>query len=102
MDKHLKLATLDMVSLITDIEGIEPIDLSSKTADILDSFETIRDAIFIEIVCGNESRTEAGEWIKRVGSKPIAGWIFNAQMARSLVFDKSGVEDTDKKAVAEY
>ena len=102
MDKHLRLATLDMVSLITDIEGTEPMDLSSKTADIEDSFSIIREDIFLEIVYGNDSKSDAEKWIKIVGSKPIAGWTFNAQMARSLVFDKSGVEDQDKKAAAEY
>ena len=99
MDKLLRLATLDVASLITDVEGTEPMDLSSNTADIEDSFETIRDTIFLEIVYGDNSRTEAKDWVQIVGSKKIASWTFNAQMARSLIFDKSGVENPDEIAV---
>ena len=92
-DKHLKLTTLDLISMMIDIEGVEPMDLAEKAEDIEYSFETIREEVFLDTVFGSNSRLDANVWIPTVAAERIKGWVFDAQMCRCLVFDKTGIEN---------
>jgi len=59
MDKHIALASLDIVKLMKDIDEVEPMDLAEKEEDIIYSFETIREEVFLDLVYGASSRLEA-------------------------------------------
>ena len=79
--------------MMADIEGVEPMDLAEKAEDIEYSFETIREEVFLDTVFGSNSRLDANVWIPTVASERIKGWVFDAQMCRCLVFDKTGIEN---------
>ena len=32
----------------------------------------------------------------------IAGWVFDSQMTRSLIFDQAGIENQDKESAAKF
>ena len=93
MDKHLNLTTLDLAKLMADIEGVEPMDLAERSEDIEYSFETIREEVFLDIVFGSDSRMSAETWIESVAHERVKGWIFDPQMTRSLIFDKTGIQN---------
>ena len=103
MNKVLSLASIDLARLCKDIDDVEPMeDVLKREDDISASFEQIREDIFIEFVYGNDSRLEAEKWKKIVASEKIADWLFNPQMVRALIFDKTGIQNTDENVKLMY
>ena len=84
---------------MSDIEEIEPMDLQERADDIEYSFETIREEVFLDIVYADGeqmlSRITALQWIAKVSAERTAGWLFDPQMTRSLIFDKTGIDNND-------
>ena len=96
------LASIDLCKLMADIEGKEPMDLAEHEQEIEYSFEFIREEIFLESAFGQNSRLEAPLWMQQVQMEKIAGWVFDSQMTRSLIFDQAGIENQDKESAAKF
>ena len=76
LNKLILLCTLELVTLMQEVDQVHPMDLEEKQADIRDVCETIREVNYLDPLYNTDSKLSYEVWRERSSEKKDIALVF--------------------------
>ena len=93
VQKLVQLCTMELVTLMQEVDGTHPMDLEDKQQDINDLIDDILEEKYLDPLYGDDSKLTYEEWLERSSNENgVARVFYEPQNLRALVFTRASVD----------